>query len=590
MSTKAAETKALSIRKAPPPFDREDADFIIRSRDKDDFYVFRAVLMLASKVFEDMLPIPQPPPEGSSNGNAKPVVAVSEENHIIDTFLRVVYPLTTPETTSLFHVREVLEAGMKYDASVVVNEMRAALTKPCFLADDPLQVFSIAYNWRFEEEARIAAANVVVQGRLDNIDTHLPALTGITAGAYYRLMRLHRNHTQPGSGSNKVNPPPMSLFSGIGPFCRKAPLPSQSLGGTLSSTLPPFTDPRADLVIKSHDDRTFRVHRAILDVASPTLLSSLVAEDSDTEGSPPVYRISENSAVVDALLRLFYPGRRPRFSPPPTPSPGLKSDSSATHFLSVLTALQRYAPAVADDLVASHWATYACRDPFRFFFHAIARGLAPQARTCAQLFACSANSSGTALHALYVLEMEAVGALAYHRLLAYVHAYRAAALASVRECTWVPKSAPKPGPDVDLASRTCAEGVKCVCAALPKSKTLPPALLQMLAARLQREPRGGVLLHDRALVDAFAEAAHDVMCVPELNEYVPPSPAQVFLALAIGWWFWSLLVVAVVALAMGQIQVRCGCPKGKHIPWAEASLRDIAGRVDEAVSQVGVLC
>ncbi|PIL33931.1 hypothetical protein GSI_03638 [Ganoderma sinense ZZ0214-1] len=587
-------------RKAMPPFDREDADFIIRSRDNVDFYVFRAILMLASTVFEGMLPIPQPPPAESSSGRGdhKPVVSVSEENHIMDTFLRVVYPLTTPQTTSLFHVREVLEAGLKYDASAVVNEMRMALTKPRFLAKDPLQVFSIAYNCRFEDETRTAAAHAVAQGHLGHIDAHLSDLASVTAGAYYRLMQLHRNHMQTAlQSTGKDDRLSMPTFDGIGSFCREAPLPSQSRGGTIPSVLAPFTDPRADVVIKSRDGRKFRVHRAIIDAASPTLLGALLTEDSpdpsiSRKGGTPTttvsYRMPENSAVVDALLRLCYPGPRPRFAPESEPP---------AHFLAVLAALQEYALlAPAADLVHAHWAAYASREPFRFFFHAIARGLGREAHVCAQLVACSA-SGPVDMHALYVPEMEGVGALAYHRLLAYITAYRGAALYSAHACTWGPELEPTPNPKAEPKDPTvylgwggCVEGAQCICAngALAKisSGTLPPALLEMLAGKLRCEPRGGVLLSDHALVAALAEAAHNAICAPESVDYQPPSFLQLLLAIAIGWWCWSLPLAVVVALGMGRIQVGCGCPKAKHIPWAEARLREIARRVDEAVSQV----
>ena len=586
-------------RKATAPFDREDAEFIIRSPDNVDFYVFRAILMVASTVFEGMLPIPQPPAESSSRrSDTKPVVGISEDSHVMDTFLRVVYPLTTPQLTSLFHVREVLDAGIKYDASIVINEMRTALTKPCFLAEDPLQVFSIAYNCRFEEETRAAAVHAVAQGHLDNVDAHIPALASVTAGAYYRLMEFHRihKHAQAGPKSTDDDHPHMPTTDDIGPFCREPLLPSQPRGGTIPSVLAPFTDSRANLVIKSHDGREFHVHRAILDVASPTLISTLLAEDcpapsGDREGSggPLTYRIPENSAVVDTVLRFCYPGPRP------TPEP-------AAHFLAVLSTMQQYAfAAPTDDLVRAHWAAYASREPFRFFFHAVARRLPREARACAQLVACGAGSSE--LHTLYVPEMEGVGALAYHRLLAYVEAYRSAALQDVHGCTWTPpeptpidKPTPEPSGDVAVATRPCVDDGKCVCTGagvLTKlsTKTLPSDLLEMLATKLHHEPHGGVLLNDHALVATLAGAAHNAMCVPEFHVYVrPPLLHWLLVALAIGLWCRSLLVACVVALTMWQFPVKCGCPKGKHIPWAEARLRDIARGVDEAVSQVSGFC
>ena len=598
MSTNVAGTslKTTPTRKAPPPFDKGDADFIIRSCDNVDFYVFRAVLTLASTVFEEMFRIPQPPAEGSDGGahNLKPAVSISEDSQVVDTFLRVIYPLTTPQTASLSHVYKVLEAGMKYDVSVVVNEMRIALTKPCFLADDPLQVFSIAYNSRFEEETRVAAAHAVAQGHLDNVDAHLPALASVTAGAFYRLMQFYRKHehAQVGPKSTDDHHPHMPTTDDIGPFCREALPPSQPGGGTIPSVLAPFTDPNADVAIKSRDGRTFRLHRTIIDAASPTLLSSLLAEDiPDRAGDTPTYRMPENSAVADALLRFCYPGTsRPRFAGTP---------ESAAHFLRVLAVLQRHAPAAADDLVHADWARYASQDPFRFFFHAIARGLAVEARTCAKLVAGTAQ--GAALDTVYVPEMEGVGALAYHRLLAYVQAHRSAALQSVNGCTWVPEPhAAKStstgtgpgshGPD-SVTRLACVDGTKCVCAdgALAQSKTKTPllTLLPTLMAKLSREPRGGALLNDHALVDELAGAAHNAMCLPRLYGSVSPTLSRLLVVPAMVCQ-WSFPAACVVALVLRHFQAECGCPKGKHIPWAEARLRDIARRVDDAVSQVSV--
>ena len=559
--------------------------------------------MLASTFFDSMLRIQQPPIDGSGNSH-KPVIDVSEGSHVIDTFLRVVYPLTTPRITSLFHLGEVLEAAMKYDASVAVNEMRAVFTQPAFLTDDPLQVFTIAYTWHFEEETKIAAAHAVVQGRLSGSNTRFPALDGVTAGAYYRLMQLSRNHAHSASNSKVQNLP---VFDDIGPFCREAPLPPS--GGTIPTVSAPFTDRRADLVLKSRDGRAFRVHRAIIECASPTLLSSLVLEDAPCDGpsspSPPspTYRMPESSAVVDTLLRFLYPVRRPRLTPsdPEPPSPNL---NQMAHFLAVLAAMQRYALPAADDLVHAHWPMHAARGPFRFFFHAIAHRLAPEAHACARVVACGGGNAG--LHTLYVPEMEGVGALAYHRLLAYVQACREAALQSVRGCslgfelnpTAKPGSGTGMNPNSVIQTQPCVRGLKCVCAdrapvADPRTRRLLPVLLHPLEAKLDGQLRGRVLLDDRAVVDALAAAAHSSMCVRLgfLDCMRPPFGLRSLLvALMLGSWSLWIVVPLVAVFAIGQISGRCRCPEGKHIPWAEARLRDVARRVDEAVAQVGSFC
>jgi len=48
------------ISKAGPPFDRPDADIILRSTDGVEFHTFKSILSLASQFFNDMYEIPQP--------------------------------------------------------------------------------------------------------------------------------------------------------------------------------------------------------------------------------------------------------------------------------------------------------------------------------------------------------------------------------------------------------------------------------------------------------------------------------------------------------------------------------------------------
>ncbi|OJT03115.1 hypothetical protein TRAPUB_6303 [Trametes pubescens] len=58
-------TPAQQRRKASAPFDRDDADLILRSSDNIDFHVHRIILTLASPVFAGMFTTPQPPDTNS---------------------------------------------------------------------------------------------------------------------------------------------------------------------------------------------------------------------------------------------------------------------------------------------------------------------------------------------------------------------------------------------------------------------------------------------------------------------------------------------------------------------------------------------
>lgn len=76
----------------------------------------------------------------------------------------------------------------------------------------------------------------------------------------------------------------------------------------------PFDDISADIILRTCDDTKFYVHQLILSMASPIFRdmfvvgqSSVSGEDSGGNAAKPVVLITEDSAVIDRLLRFCYP-------------------------------------------------------------------------------------------------------------------------------------------------------------------------------------------------------------------------------------------------------------------------------------------
>jgi len=208
-STRRASNSA--IQKANPPFDKDNADLIIRSSDGIDFYVHKIILSLASSFFDDMLSLKQP--ANSQPTTDRPVVDVAEDGDTLYPLLSLVYPTTDPELDDLSLISRLLGAALKYD----MNHPVAVLTKTLqrFRWKSPQSVYAIACRWDQEDVAAEAAD--IWRGKASKIKKKAPSILSpwlatvagssyvdemgaITAGSFQRLLDFITNeHWQPSS-------------------------------------------------------------------------------------------------------------------------------------------------------------------------------------------------------------------------------------------------------------------------------------------------------------------------------------------------------------------------------------------------------
>lgn len=154
-----------STTTASSPFDRPNADVILRSSDNVDFHLHRVVLGLASDFFEDMFSLPQPLSEKGHDvhpGTGLPLVHVTEDSRTLDRLMRLCYPVKDPILEDASTVGDVLKAATKYQLEDVIARSRGLLS--AFTSKDPLLVYTIACSLQLEPEA---AASICPKGSRD---------------------------------------------------------------------------------------------------------------------------------------------------------------------------------------------------------------------------------------------------------------------------------------------------------------------------------------------------------------------------------------------------------------------------------------
>lgn len=139
---------------APRPFDRADADVILRSSDHIDFHVHRAKLSIASSFFNAMFSLPQT----SDTHLDVQVVDVTEDSSTMNAILRMCYPVVDRSISSFAVLSSALRAALKYDMELAVELCKQSLR--LWVHSQPLQVYAVACRVEDESIARLAAVKL----------------------------------------------------------------------------------------------------------------------------------------------------------------------------------------------------------------------------------------------------------------------------------------------------------------------------------------------------------------------------------------------------------------------------------------------
>ncbi|KAI9511499.1 hypothetical protein F5148DRAFT_1009531, partial [Russula earlei] len=154
----AAASQSSQSNNFGTPFDRQDADLIIRSSDQVDFHVHKVVLGTASVIFEDMFTVAGPSP--GEQGQNIPVINLVEDSKTLYHLLMAIYPIDCSIPDILEDALSLLIACQKYQMDSALTCIRSLLRDhmpSLFTAPTSFRAYGIASRYHLEEEVRLAA-------------------------------------------------------------------------------------------------------------------------------------------------------------------------------------------------------------------------------------------------------------------------------------------------------------------------------------------------------------------------------------------------------------------------------------------------
>lgn len=187
-------TQSQSVA-APPPFDRKDANLILRSSDEQPihFRVHKLLLSLGSPFFTHLFTLPQP--QGVTHDRAEdelPVIQMAEDQNTLHLLLCFCYPMSIQERApcmaSLQDLQSLMKAAAKFEMEGVQKHARKELMDPRFVETQPLRVFAIACRYGWGAEAKKAARYTL---RHPVEQPFVMELEAISAALYHRLQEYH---------------------------------------------------------------------------------------------------------------------------------------------------------------------------------------------------------------------------------------------------------------------------------------------------------------------------------------------------------------------------------------------------------------
>ncbi|KAH9020932.1 hypothetical protein EDB85DRAFT_441434 [Lactarius pseudohatsudake] len=145
-------------RPLPKCLDLSGADVIVRSPDRVNFPVHKAILASSSSVFGDMFSSPQPPNNGTVDG--LPVVDLPEDAELIRSLITILYPIPSEIPTSYDRILALLAAAQKYDMGIVQSFIRdevAHRQPPVLVGAQAFRAYAIASSCGLIPEMKVAA-------------------------------------------------------------------------------------------------------------------------------------------------------------------------------------------------------------------------------------------------------------------------------------------------------------------------------------------------------------------------------------------------------------------------------------------------
>jgi len=182
---------------SPPFFEDFQGDIILRSSESLDIRACKAILSRASPFFKDLFQLPQPSQSQATSLSDEfedgiPVLSMTEEAITISTVLQICYPTPSPQLNDLSLVKRLLEAGRKYQLSIITSAGQEALMEGMFLDKDPIEIYALCCRYGLVDGAKTAARWSLRLPSTVFYNSYSTELDHISATAYLRLLQYRQ--------------------------------------------------------------------------------------------------------------------------------------------------------------------------------------------------------------------------------------------------------------------------------------------------------------------------------------------------------------------------------------------------------------
>lgn len=156
-----------------------------------DFRVHKAVLSLASPVFETMFSLPKTRSGSSSQERREglPVITLPESSDVVDVLLRLCYPTPPPIITQFTLASRLYEAVDKYAMDSILRPVVDALVENSY--QEPLAAYAFGYRHKVKNLV-VAAAKETLKTPIKDLQ-YCSELERITGADLFRLIQYHEN-------------------------------------------------------------------------------------------------------------------------------------------------------------------------------------------------------------------------------------------------------------------------------------------------------------------------------------------------------------------------------------------------------------
>ncbi|KAF8639103.1 hypothetical protein AX17_001746 [Amanita inopinata Kibby_2008] len=146
------------------PFDSSaEADLILRSSDRTNFFVLEALIRLASPVLNDIIQKNQDlEPEKREMKNGLPVICVEEDGQTLRQLLFLIYPYVEEwyfETVERY--ARIGRAARRYKMVAVAERLQKQFLASSLIVHQPFRSFAIAITFQWGEVAKVAAKDTL---------------------------------------------------------------------------------------------------------------------------------------------------------------------------------------------------------------------------------------------------------------------------------------------------------------------------------------------------------------------------------------------------------------------------------------------